>query len=235
MKLKTLKYFILIAATALLASCFPESDYMYNDTGMFTLAGPTKLVADTGDIYYITENNAGAVIPDTLKRVMASCDVLEAVSGKQNEYNVRLNDFSGAICKAPVPLHAADAANVGTDGININQAWISGGYLNLYVSYALYQGATKDKHVINLVHDNIRSNSDTLYFEMHHNAHGDSPENTDISLYDFIFGGRYASFPISDILGTGKPVIHIEWDWYIGDEYSYTREKSTHSGNIPVL
>ena len=234
MKLNIFKYFSVVSAAVLLASCFPEADYMYTDTSMYTLAGPNKLITDSGDIYFITQNNAGVSIPDTLKRVMASCDVLAAVEGKQNEYNVRLNEFAGALYKAPVPLKGSDPEVIGTDGVNINQAWISGGYFNAYISYAVIETAKEDNHTINIVYDNVRSNSDTLYMQLRHNAHGECPENQEISLSDFAFAGRYASFPISDLVGTGKPVIHIEWDWYIGDEYSFTREKRTHKGDITV-
>ena len=53
---------------------------------------------------------------------------------------------------------------------------------------------TKVDHTINLVYDDIRSNADTLYFEMRHNALGECPENPDIPLTSFEFAGTYTSF-----------------------------------------
>ena len=70
MKLTFTKCIVLAAFCAVMASCLPEMEYMYTDTGMCTLLAPDKLQTDGGDIYHISQNNAGANIPDTLKRVM---------------------------------------------------------------------------------------------------------------------------------------------------------------------
>ena len=63
MKRSIFKYLIIAASAALLASCLPDYEYMFTDTGMYTFAGPNRLQADSGDIYIITENKTGAEIP----------------------------------------------------------------------------------------------------------------------------------------------------------------------------
>lgn len=233
MKHNAFRYILIAAATALLASCLPESDYMFTDTGMYTLAGHNRLQADSGDIYIITENRTGEEIPDTLKRVMAICDVLSQVEGKEHEYKVRLNDFAEALCKAPLAREDMDEAAIGNDGVNINQAWSTGGYINAHISYAVLP-SSKKAHMVNLIYDSVRSHSDTLFFELRHNAFGECPENTEHPLNSFVFASAYTSFPISDLVGNGKPVIHLEWDWYDGDEYVFRREKIRRQGNIPL-
>lgn len=234
MKLTFTKCIVLAAFCAVMASCLPEMEYMYTDTGMCTLLAPDKLQTDGGDIYHISQNNAGANIPDTLKRVMTRCDVMSPVEGRANEYYVRLMEFASAIVEDPVLKSDMDETVVGNNGLNISSGWISGGYLNAYVFIPMLR-PTKVNHTINLVFDDIRSNADTLYFEMRHNALGECPENPDIPLTSFEFAGTYTSFPLEGILESGKkPICHIEWDWYEGDEYSFTRNKIRRSGNLSI-
>ena len=235
MKRSFIKFLVLTAFAAVLVSCFPDMEYMYTETGMCTILSKERLQTDNGDIFHITENNSGYLFPDTLKRVMVRCDVISAVEGKSNEYNVRLMEFSGAFCQPPVRTSAMDEEAIGDNGINVSQAWISGGYFNAYVQLPMLNPPQVD-HAINLVYDDIRSNSDTLYFEMRHNAHDECPENHSIPITSFVFAGTYLSFPLEGILESGKnPVCHIEWDWYDGDSYSITSDKVHRSGNISVL
>lgn len=235
--MKRLVSFILMAASAaLLASCLPDpEEFLYTESGMFTVAGSNQLITDSGNIYDIVQNNSGADIPDTLKRVMAVCDVLTKTAGTSNRYSVRLMEFAGAFVKDPVPMSGMDESAIGHDGLNIKQAWVTGGYLNAYSFIAMFN-PSKVNHELNLVYDDVRSNADTLYFEVRHNAHGECPENEDTVLKDFVFAGAYLSFPLDGILEEGKkPIVHLEWDWYVGDEYSFTREKKTHFGNLEVF
>lgn len=232
MKRTLFKSLLLAAVVAVLASCFPNEDYLFSDVSMCTVLGRNKVQTDGGDIYYVVKNSAGSDISDTLKRVMISCDVMSAVEGKQNEYNVHLIQLAGAFVKSPLRASTLDEDAAGHDGINIDQAWVSGGYLNLHVQVAMLYPSAAD-HALNIVYDDVKSNTDTLYFEMRHNAHGESPENPNHNPASFTFAGAYASFPLTGILPSGKsPVFHIEWEWYDGDEYSITTTKTRHSGNI---
>ena len=235
MKRNIIRCLLTAATAAVLASCLPKIDYLYTDTGMCTVLSPTKLQTDNGEIYFITQNNSGGSISDTVKRVMIQCDVLSAVEGKTNEYNILLQDFAPAMVQHPVNMSTMDEAVIGNDGLNVSQAWVSGGYLNSYVYITILNPSEAD-HSINLVYDDVKSNSDTLYFEMRHNAHGESPENPDIPLNKFVFAGTYLSLPLDGILGEGQhPVCHLEWDWYDGDDNSFYRDKIRRSGNITVL
>ena len=234
--MKRLVSLILMAsAAALLPSCLPDAEeLLYTESGMFTVVKSNQLLSDSGNIYDIVQNNSGADIPDTLKRVMALCDVLTKVPGTSNQYNVRLMEFAEAFVKDPVPISGMDESAIGHDGLNIKQAWVTGGYLNAYAFIAMFN-PTKVEHELNLVYDDVRSNADTLYFEARHNAHGECPENEDTILKDFVFAGAYLSFPLDGILEEGKkPIVHLEWDWYIGDEYSFTRDKKTLFGDLNV-
>jgi hypothetical protein len=228
------RFFILAALAAAFTACLPKEEVLYSDVGMVTVLNSSKLLTDNGETYNITVNNSGSLLSDTLKRAMTRCDVLSAVEGKTNEYNVRLMEVAAAFCSRPVPVSIADEDAIGHDGVKVAQGWISGGYLNTYCYIAMYN-PTKVDHELNLLYDNVRSNSDTLYFEMRHNAHDECPENPETSLYSFIIAGTYASFPLEGILPEGqKPIVHLQWDWYDGDELTLLRTKTTYSGDLTV-
>lgn len=225
----------LIAAAALSVSCLPENEYLYSETGMCTRVAHDKLLTDKGLTYYIKDNDSGSMIPDSVTRVMISCDVMSKVEGRNDEYNIRLLDFMAAFTTDPLRAGTPEAEAAGHDGINVSQAWVSGGYLNGYLTLAL-PNPNKEDHDINLVFDETRSSADTLFFEVRHNAHGECPENEENDLYIFHFAGTYVSFPLEGILPKEgkKPIVHVEWDWYDSDGTSIVRNKSTHSGNIEV-
>ena len=229
------RVFLTAVTAILLISCLPDRDVLFTDSGMCTTLGRDKLQTDSGNIYNIVENDSGSLIPDTLKRIMISCDVLSTVSGKSNEYNIRIIDFRGALCEEPVIASSIPLDTLGTDGVNVVQAWVSGGYLNSFLNVAMKKNSDT-VHDINLLFDDFKSNADTLYLKMRHNAHGESPENPEESFNNLVFAGVYASFPLDNIMPIGGkyPIVHLEWDWYT-DEYSPgSREKSTRSGNLKV-
>ena len=222
-------------AALLLVSCLNKGEYLYTDTGMCTRIGADRLQTDSGAIYNIVENSSGSNFSETSKRVMISCDVQSAVPGTTNEYNIRLIDFREALVDNPFTTSAVAIDTLGNDGVNVVQAWVSGGYLNSSLNITVKSYSDTD-HDVRVLFDDVRSNSDTLYFQMRHNAHGESPENPDMSFNQLSLAGLYASFPINGILPVGGkyPIVHLEWDWYIDDSSSYSREKSTRSGNLKI-
>ena len=235
MKSLVSKVIFIAFMAVLLISCLPDRDVLFTDSGMCTTLGRDRLQTDSGNIYNIVENDSGSLIPDTLKRIMVSCDVLSAVSGKSNEYNIRIIDFRGALCEEPVIASSIPLDTLGIDGVNVVQAWVSGGYLNSFLNITMKRNSDT-AHDVNLLFDDFRSNADTLYFKMRHNAHGESLENPEMSLNDLAFAGLYASFPLNNILPVGGkyPIVHLEWDWYLDESSPGSREKSTRSGNIKV-
>ena len=222
-------------AALLLVSCLNKGEYLYSDTGMCTKIGADRLRTDGGAIYNIVENSSGSNFSQTSKRIMISCDVQSAVPGTTNEYNIRLIDFREALVDEPVTASAMTADTLGNDGINVVQAWVSGGYLNSYLNVTM-KNYSDTSHDIKVLFDDVRSNSDTLFFKMRHNAHGESPENPEMSFNQLTLAGVYASFPLAGILPVGGnyPTVHLEWDWYTDEGSSYGREKSTRSGNLKV-
>lgn len=238
MKKRTISILTAAAVAALSAvSCLPDKEYMFSDTGMCTPIAINRLRTDSGSIYNVTENSTGTGISDTLKRVMISCDVTSQVPGTSNEYNIRIIDWAPADCREAIYASSEEAATAGDDGLNIVQAWVSGGHLNTFSNFAvLYDSETE--HDVNLVYDDFRSNSDTLYFKMHQDGRGESPQNEEYDIPRFAIVGCYSSFPISSIIdgttaGGKAPILHLEWDWY-DDDGMITRTKTTRSGNVLI-
>lgn len=232
MKHAVYKCILLAAALSILASCLPESDYMYSDTGMYTVISPLRLKTDSGSIYNITDNSVGP-IADTLKRVMARCEVLRESNGRTGEYDVRIVDYMPAFVRDPLPADTDDTS-VGHDGVKVTQAWIAGGYLNSYVNFTACN-PTSTVHDFHLLYDALRSNADTLFMEIRHNAMGECPENETADYSKLVLAGTYLSFPIDGLIPAEgkKPVLHLAWDWYI-DDYVYNKEKTTFSGDILI-
>lgn len=232
MKRMILKGALLAALIASTVSCLPDREYMYTDTGMCTVLGTVKLKNDNGDIYNVTENQTGGFIPDSLERVMIRCEVISATSGKSGEYDIRLNEFMPALVATPLPVSGHDEEAVGHDGINVTQAWVSGGYLNTYVNLTVKYPSDAE-HDFNLLYDDVKSSADTLYLEVRHNAHGECPENPEASMASLRIAGTYLSFPLDGIFPSSgkKPVVHLAWDWY-RDDNLYNPQKMTYSGDI---
>ena len=234
------KYFfkgiLAVAAIILLASCLPEREYLYSDAVMCSVINPVRLKSDGGNIYNIVENSTGSLIPDTLKRVMISCDVLSATVSTPSEYDIRIIDFLGAFSKDPVYASSIEeGATAGDDPVKVTQAWISGGYLNSYINLLIKNPSEVD-HDFNLVYDDTRSTSDTLYFRMCHDAFGESPDDSGLSYAHFITAGTYVSFPIESLLPQSdkSKVVYLEWEWFDSDDGSYSTETKTFSAKILI-
>lgn len=234
------KYFcrIILAAAAiiLLDSCLPEREYLFSDAVMCSVINPVRLKSDGGNIYNIVENSTGSLIPDTLKRVMISCDVLSATASSPSEYDIRIIDFMAAFSKDPVYAGSIEeGGTAGDDPVKVTQAWISGGYLNSYINLLLRNPSEVD-HDFNLVYDDSRSTSDTLYFRMCHDAKGETPDDTGLSVAHFVTAGTYVSFPIESILPQSdkSKTVYLEWEWFDSDDGSYSTERKTFSAKIII-
>ena len=117
----------LVATAALSVSCLPNDEYLYSETGMCTRIARDKLLTDKGLTYYIVDNNSGSMIPDSVTRVMISCDVMSKLEGRSDEYNIRLLDFMAAFTTDPLVAGTDEAEAAGHDGVSVTQAWVSGG------------------------------------------------------------------------------------------------------------
>jgi len=210
MRILTKSIVYIIAAVAALSSCKKDDTLQYNNLTMGNIVDGT-FISDQGNIFTVVENNTLGDITQ-VKRALVLCDVLKKVENTDNEYEVRLNNFAEVLTKNPINLIDADADkdNSVKDPIYIQQAWISGGYLNINFVIEFKTGSTQ-KHLVNLVLDEEASVDGKYCFEFRHNSFGEA------SIYDEIqltFGSGYVSFPIKDIITEDSAELTIGHKWY---------------------
>lgn len=99
-------------------------------------------------------------------------------------YNVQLNHLDTILTKKIMLTNSQISDSVGDDPIQIYQAWISGGYVN--INYTITGGAKR--HILTLVMDTTLSEVRTL--QLRHNSQQDSMTN--------LYAG-YISFSLSRI------------------------------------
>ena len=210
-------------------SCKKDTTLQYNN---ITMGNVTEgiFTSDQGNIFNVVEQDKACYGKlDTMKRAIILCDVLnKTTGGMENEYDVKLTAMSqvrikdivldGKIEDSTAPnaeentgestAEGADQNVYREDPVNISQVWISGGYINMYVTLPFKQ-SSKTIHEINLLKMETK---DGYAFRLVHNANGETM--TDSTMYDFVQGGGYFSFPISSIITEDAARVSFEWKWY---------------------
>lgn len=220
---------ILLAAFAASVSCLDLGDtILYTDTTMVNVVDG-HLVTDTGLIYYIEENNTDRSILDC-ERAMISCEVLRQRENTDREFMIRLTGFAESTLKDIVPLSTADEESIGNDPVDLMNGWISGGYFNAALQVtSVANSATK--HVVNLVYDDVKSNSDTLYFALRHNGFGEVYGSEQSKGKEMKVVSGYFSFPISSLIPEGQSsiVLSFNWKWHHIANYNILPEVEEHN------
>lgn len=214
------KVLMTLAAAAALISCKQDETLMYNNFTMGNVIDGT-FVSDQGNIFKIVERNTIYNI-EGMNRALTICDILKKVEGTENVYDVRLNAVTEVFTKKPILLEYADASKEESvnDPVFIQDLWISGGYINMYIMLEMKYNSDQ-KHLINLVYDENASENGKYTFQLRHNAYGES------LIYDATgigYGGTYVSFPISDIIKENDAELTINCRWYKSEEYGWSSE-----------
>ena len=157
------------------------------------------------------------------------CDVLKEVG--KNEYDVRVHYMDTIFTKSPVQASIADTDDDKKveDPIHIDQLWISGGYINLYIMFEIQINPTltNSKHMINLVLDDSTNETGKYTFTLRHNSFGETfasqnaeAADAEISAHgegtpNWGFAGCYVSFPISELISDKTAEITLSWKSHI--------------------
>ena len=233
---------ILAAATLLLSvSCKKDETLYYGNVTMGNFVGD-KFISDQGNEFTIVENLTGEEIKDT-KRAIMQCDVLQKTAGTKNGYDVRVSYVGEVLTKDPLTFDEAgtDPEKTIEDPILVDQAWISGGYLNLYVMFEVQVNPKPEesKHMINLVYDPSSIGTGKITFALRHNAYGETlggsqkedsseEESSDDSanengiqtqskeLVQWGLAGAYVSFQLSEIITDQSAELTLQWKQHIG-------------------
>jgi len=208
------RFFILLAVALAAVSCIGDDTILCRDTVMGNIKAGV-LYTDGGLMYNIVETNVNVEVKDTV-RILAVCDVIRQTGDSDTEYDVRLVGYTIPLCKeALTASEVSDWDAVGNDPAGLQTGWFSGGYFNMYLQYC-FDSSSKTVHTLNLVFDDLRSNDDTLFFELRHNAYGETYSEETKDNENLAINYAYASFPIEKYLPSGKEsvVMSLDWRWY---------------------
>lgn len=208
---------IIIAAVAAITSCKKDDTIQYNNATMGNIVDG-RFVSDQGNIFNVVDQQCIGKL-DTMKRAFVVCDVLNRTEGgADNEYDVRVNQIATVVTKDPVHHMNTTAEMLIQDPVHIEYAWISGGYMNLFVMFPSKVGS-KTSHLINLVHEGCMIDPETkeeiegtYRFTLRHNSGGDkiAPPQT----VDYVLAGGYVSFPLNSYITEEEADFSIEWTWH---------------------
>ena len=216
---------LIYIASALLCfasvSCKKDTTLQYSNLTMGNIT-EGEFVSDQGNIFNITEK-AESIKKDILdmKRAYILCDVLNKTEGgRDNEYDVRLNAFAEVKVKDIIALGAeVTEESLVEDPIQVDQAWFSGGYLNLYIIFAMKEGS-QTPHLVNLVQ---QESQEGYVFKLTHNAYGENMDEKSV------WGAGYISFPVNAIISENSAKVKLEWTWYKSTGTSLSQETEVKS------
>lgn len=208
-KIKGIIIALAVGAAAIATSCQKDETLRYYNATMGNIVDG-KFVSDHGNTFNIVEQTCPGRL-DTLKRAFTICDILTSTGA--NEYDVRLNHISTVLTKSPLfSSEIEDMSNQVNDPVLLNDLWISGGYVNLYITVPVRRGSDK-KHEINFILDQKAKEGGLYTFILRHNASGeilkDGQDNSDM-----VLAAGYVSFPVSMIIKENQAKIRVKWHSY---------------------
>lgn len=221
-----------IAAVSIVSSCQKDDTLQYNNATMGNIVDG-RFVSDQGNIFNVVDQTCPGDLP-SMSRAFVICDVLNrTAAGAENEYDVRVNQIATVLDKKVVSQAEVTEEMLVQDPIHVEYAWISGGYMNLYIMVPMKAGSDT-KHMINLVHEGAMIDSTskeeisgTYRFTLRHNSNGDkiTPEQT----INYVLGGGYVSFPLNSFIAEKEAKFSIEWVWHKNVGAGLSSEKETRS------
>lgn len=228
---KLISFATVVASLLSFSSCIEQDDVLaYSQTEICTVVDG-RLLSDGGYYLNITQNQIPNAKPVTsFSRVVIYCDVLNKTEGKTDEFDINLIDAVEVKIDNVIRKSTADEEKLGDDAAGIHSAWFSKDFLNIDASYTAFASSTV-KHDISLVLDDIKSNSDTVYLALRHNAHGESYDKTTlVSGVEVV--GEYFSYPVGQVIpaGTESIVVSFTWDWFKSINGTLTKDREITEG-----
>lgn len=187
-----------------------------NVTMTGSISGDT-FTDDQGLDYRITGTAEGVSLTD-MDRALVTVNVIEKISDK--EYSAYLLSLYKPLCKKVAMLSAATDEMLGEDPVLIDAGWISGGYVNLSITFSRFRGS-ETAHQIELVMDDSATDDGTLHLTLHHNGFGEGfADEGNRSSFTDVAG--FVCFDVSGLLpdGTDSMPVSITAPWYetVGDD-----------------
>ena len=231
MKQKVLNLGFGLISVILFFSCLDDShNNLYVSYGVIqnvNTSNDFEIFTDKGNTLIVTKSHSGQKIEND-RRVLVNYEILSDKDKNNNVYQIKVNGFYDLLSKPLVNesfiLQDEEARrdSIGNDPFIDISAMFGGEYLNINFEMWYSQNYNK-KHMINLVYDDTRADSDTIHLTLFHNAFDELPVR-DSYLHRGI--GR-CSFKISDLLPAGvtSKQVKLSWLQYNRNDFG-TRERS---------
>ena len=225
------------AAILCFASCtLPESSETYYGVQAYCDVVSGKLaISSSTTTLIVTQDLTDGGWKDCAT-VFCSFDMSR--TGVSDSYSISLLSYIPVVTTPAVHSGISDPETLGSDPVGLFQDW---GYdaskkrLNFAVQY-VRDKESEVVHDITLVVDDEKSDANTIYFTLRHNAHGDSPVDGEMISGDYETVCRYCGFDLSAVLPSGTSgslQAVIGWDWYINSsDYLSGIEHHEISGRI---
>ena len=198
-----------VSLPLLLSSCSDDEKYVYVSPAhtvsvSMGVADGGNIITDKGNLLVPDKSSVGHDLTDG-ERVLIDCKVLERED--QNTYRVRINRYHQLLTKDIVRSSEAKDEELGDDPIQVKGAWFGGGYLNIRLGLE-YNPSSKTSHLVNVVYDDVKSTSDTIFLDLRHNAFADTIRTR--------IGAATASFNMEGIMAgkDDKVYVRLKWEWY---------------------
>ena len=198
-----------VSLPLLLSSCSDDEKYVYVSPAhtvsvSMGVADGGNIITDKGNLLVPDKSSVGHDLTDG-ERVLIDCNVLERED--QNTYRVRINRYHQLLTKDIVRSSEAKDEELGDDPIQVKDAWFGGGYLNVRLGIE-YNPSSNTSHLVNVIYDDVKSTSDTIFLDLRHNAFADTIRTR--------IGAATASFNMEGIMAgkDDKVYVRLKWEWY---------------------
>lgn len=193
-------------------SCSKDNTLRYNNMTMGNVINGT-FVSDQGNTFNVVDQTCPGKL-DTMQRAMIICDILNSVNGSETEYDVRLNFMSPVLTKDAIAMSEITNENLLiNDPIILEDFWISGGYVNLYIMVPIKINSTAP-HVLTFIQDDSVTEKGKYTFIIRHNANGETLKENSNANQEMTLGGAYASFPVASLIKENDAQVTIVWESY---------------------
>ena len=201
--------FAMASLPLVLFSCSDDEKYVYVSPAhtvsvSMGVADGGNILTDKGNVLIPDKSSVGHDLTDG-ERVFISSNILERED--ENTYRVRINRYHQLLTKDIVRSSEVKDEELGDNPIQVKDAWFGGGYLNMRFGLE-YNPSSKTPHLVNVVYDDVKSNADTVFLTLRHNAFADTIRTK--------VGAATASFNMKDIMEgkDSKVYVRLSWQWY---------------------
>ncbi len=208
---------------AVIVSCGKDTIVLGNCSTMGTVLSDNSFRTDENMIFNIVEGQDCSGI-EAGTRIFAECAVLTDLS--DNEFEVRMSSVS--IAQVADFFEEKPSLAVWKDAIAISDAWISGGYLNMYCAW-IHKRNSIYEHRTGLYLEKSEELGDTLSFTVCHDGQGEGfyEDTKDVSNLEVVY--RIVTFPIEEFLPDGNVTVKLNFKWHKSDGQMIYPETEVHS------